>query len=636
MSSSNEVNLTPSLDAEGRQNMKDNESSFKPDMNFFYSSSLHDDEDFGLLQSEDESQFVDEFSHRSFIPNLLPCTESTSGKWSHLPGMHSARWRFAYATLNGRIYCFGGLSKCRRLKSAEMYCPERNTWIKLPDMTHTRSGAACVVAGEKIYVLGGTIATDYRSKSVEIFDTATLVWEQLPSDMQYVKERHSAVLVGRKIYVLGGRRSVKAECYDLDTEQWSDIASMTINRYSYDAVALNGKIYAVGGMREIPKRKNEECYTECNMYHRFLSSVEVYDISKNEWSLVDAKMKNRRYGCSIISVGAKILVFGGWDDTEFVSAIETFDTQTNEWTGSHIPPPDVQRAEFAAVSRQNDIVLFGGNYGTAKSGCKKCTDTPVEVFHNALTYLSRAHSTPDFPIPESNMKSNINAEKERIGVIRGQKKIKVDSDLNKNQIRKSARINSSSASKYLSCRVAKEFDKVAYYGTVIAYDEEVKFWKVEYEDGDKEEYEEDELLKLISLYKQGTHGINNTDRSDVMKEVVTDDHKDECSIKKKELKKLDAGIKIKIADGTSKMTFFSGLSKLGSIKNVIEAKKREISRVEKEIFGKMQNGSLQDRSQKIKLHELIELEKEVYGEIQTGEFHERVEKLEKAIDEGFL
>ena len=217
-------------------------------------------------------------------------------------------------------------------------------------------------------------------------------------------------------------------------------------------------LFLVGGMVEFRKRKNEQSSNnEQNRYHRYLNSVEVYDSIKNEWTLLDAKMKNRRCGCSTIVIGSRIMVFGGWDDITFVSAIETFDVTTQKWAGSHIPPPANQRAEFAAIATQNNIFLIGGCLGY---GTKKGKSSSVEIFQNAQDYLTRAQSS-NWSIPESNERSNLNTEKEKIGVIRGQKKMKVVAKP-KMPLRRLSRRSVHPEQKYMACRVAKKFNKVLF------------------------------------------------------------------------------------------------------------------------------------------------------------------------------
>lgn len=51
-------------------------------------------------------------------------------------------------------------------------------------------------------------------------------------------------------------------------------------------------------------------------------------------------------------------------------------------------------------------------------------------------------------------------------------------------------------------RVAKIFDGEVYFGTVQRYDNANNYWCVVYDDGDKEDYEKEDLLGALVLYQK--------------------------------------------------------------------------------------------------------------------------------------
>ena len=88
-----------------------------------------------------------------------------------------------------------------------------------------------------------------------------------------------------KIYFTGGRwlnlygddqTLSSAICYDLDTNMWSQIANMNIERSGHSLVSLHGKLFAIGG---------EE-----------VDSVEVYDPDNNTWALLQYRLDGTVYG----------------------------------------------------------------------------------------------------------------------------------------------------------------------------------------------------------------------------------------------------------------------------------------------------------------------------------------------------
>ena len=70
-----------------------------------------------------------------------------------------------------------------------------------------------------------------------------------------------------KIYVTGGGDfgvMSSVDCYDSDTNTWSQMANMNIARSGHSLVSLHGRLYAIGGYR--------------------VDSVEVYDPDNNTWT----------------------------------------------------------------------------------------------------------------------------------------------------------------------------------------------------------------------------------------------------------------------------------------------------------------------------------------------------------------
>ena len=75
-----------------------------------------------------------------------------------------------------------------------------------------------------------------------------------------------------KIYVtadVDGQLMSSVDCYDPDTNTWSQVANMNMARWGHSLVSLHGRLYAIGG----------------DVY-----SVEVYDPDDNTWTLLQHKL----------------------------------------------------------------------------------------------------------------------------------------------------------------------------------------------------------------------------------------------------------------------------------------------------------------------------------------------------------
>ena len=83
-----------------------------------------------------------------------------------------------------------------------------------------------------------------------------------------------------KIYVTGGREYdwpfSSVDCYDPDTNTWSQVANMNIARRGHSLVSLHGRLYAIGGLNSIGEHD--------------VDSVEVYDPDNDAWTLLQHKL----------------------------------------------------------------------------------------------------------------------------------------------------------------------------------------------------------------------------------------------------------------------------------------------------------------------------------------------------------
>merc|ERR1712187_163956 len=68
-------------------------------------------------------------------------------------------------------------------------------------------------------------------------------------------------------YVFGGSSLATAERYDIESDVWTSLPSMSSKRCRHAAVSFGGAVYVFGG------------YDGTN----YLSSVEKYDVKTGEW-----------------------------------------------------------------------------------------------------------------------------------------------------------------------------------------------------------------------------------------------------------------------------------------------------------------------------------------------------------------
>ncbi len=132
-----------------------------------------------------------------------------------------------------------------------------------------------VAVDRKLFIFGGDIDIhlDHPS-SVERCDPESDQWEKMVSPMLTRRWGLAAAALRGWIYVCGGSDGTNlsvCECYDHRRDRWQTVASMRKTCYGPILVVLNERLYALRGSGG-------------------WNSAEVYDVNKNEWTLLPQKL----------------------------------------------------------------------------------------------------------------------------------------------------------------------------------------------------------------------------------------------------------------------------------------------------------------------------------------------------------
>jgi len=271
--------------------------------------------------------------------------------WTQKADMPTARMGPTSAVVNGKIYIIGGGTSEgpdeRVLSTVEEYDPVTETWTRKADMPTARgwmSPSSAVVDG-KIYVIGGwngrTIST------VEVYDPATDTWTR-KADMLTGRDCTAMVALDGKIYAIGGAvggylgRSIVEQC-DPVTDTWTRKADMPTYLWGLCANVVNGKIYAFGG-RSTSKAR---------------SDMFEYDPVTDTWT-GKADMPLATSEMASVVLGDKIIVIGGWIWSQRFpyQTVQMYDPAINTWTREADVP--FQRVAFSADVVRGKIFAIGG------------------------------------------------------------------------------------------------------------------------------------------------------------------------------------------------------------------------------------------------------------------------------------
>ena len=195
---------------------------------------------------------------------------------------------------------------------------------------------------------------------------------------------HGMVAINHVIYMFGGfdgqshvRRMI---CLDLISGQLLDCPNMSSRRCYVSATECGGKIYALGGARNVvlPTGANET---------QRLATAEVFDPKSNGWTMLPPMNRMRSDACAV-SYAGKVFILGGWefDNLEFLNSIEIYDPNTQEWT--YGPSMLSRRSGLKAVVNGRKIYAVGGYDGTERLSSVECLDphaAPHKPHKRALT-----------------------------------------------------------------------------------------------------------------------------------------------------------------------------------------------------------------------------------------------------------
>jgi len=146
-----------------------------------------------------------------------------------------------------------------------------------------------------IYLVGGNDGTGALVSSVDVYDPSTDTWTKKAS-MPTPRTMLAVAAINGIVYAVGGLGSGNTlEAYDPASDTWTQKAAMPTARQELTAAVLNGELYAIGGLTSDGMRSNV---------------VEAYNPVTNTWASKPSMPTARSDIASAAGTDA-IYVFGG-------------------------------------------------------------------------------------------------------------------------------------------------------------------------------------------------------------------------------------------------------------------------------------------------------------------------------------
>jgi hypothetical protein len=278
-------------------------------------------------------------------------TQSTGaqGKWATKAPLPAARLDAAVATVDGKIYVFGGETADHPASNVNQeFDPATNRWRDRAPIPNITSHAGAAAYNGKIYLVGGFTAIVHAVPIDKVFeyDVAADTWRQLPPLSSALGSVGVAV-VGGKIHAIGGRGPNNVtvgthEVFDPAAGKWNQAAPLPTPRDHFGIVVVDGRIHVIGGRisnhvfdNSKPASPPVPFIPENNGDNTPLH--DVYDPATNSWRSAAPLPTARSNGAAVYYHGLILYAGGeckkpnpkGGGNTFFEN--EAYDPKTNRW-----------------------------------------------------------------------------------------------------------------------------------------------------------------------------------------------------------------------------------------------------------------------------------------------------------------
>lgn len=239
-------------------------------------------------------------------------------EWTIVAKLQIKKSPFQVTVLNGKLFVIGGMLGGVCTSSVQILDLKTLEWVEEgKKMLTDRCSFGVATLNDRIYACGGT-GSDYKSlKSVESFCDFQKEWTQVAS-LNMDRVECGAVALNGYVYIIGGYSNWEAqgtcERYCPMGNKWTIIQSMGTERYALKAAPLDGKLYACGGY---------------NLKDGCLNTCEVYDPETDTWSFI-APMNDKRSHFALTSCNGKLYAMGG-SNGNWLSTVEEYCPIKNEW-----------------------------------------------------------------------------------------------------------------------------------------------------------------------------------------------------------------------------------------------------------------------------------------------------------------
>jgi N-acetylneuraminic acid mutarotase len=250
---------------------------------------------------------------------------ASAAGWEEMATLENPTNLPTIAAADGKIYIVSGTLGANA--TTFEFDPATNTWSKKAPIPFGQYWSTAETINDKIYVCGG--GSPYPgSKYLQIYDPKTNNWSQ-GAELLTGRMYHSSGVANGKIYLVGGQNGDGTsewyfEEYDPMSNSWASKGNIPHNNAWYSGVVgMDKKLYRIGGGRStVP-----------------MNYVDVYDTETEKWTIEDP-FPIGIHGPAALALDGKVYVLGGYNGTETLDSIYTYSPSSKIWNQSVISLPE--------------------------------------------------------------------------------------------------------------------------------------------------------------------------------------------------------------------------------------------------------------------------------------------------------
>ncbi|MHA6248428.1 malectin domain-containing carbohydrate-binding protein [Pontibacter sp. CAU 1760] len=343
--------------------------------------------------------FIAICSRVTLLLALLLCAHVVAAQWTRVAYANQDRSEVTSVVYQNRFYTFIGFGDFPEIEnSAEVYDPVLNTWKQLAPMPSgkavTHMGVALV--DDQVWFVGGRLGRHPGPLTSEVwrYDMKTDKWlpgPELKDPATGLPVRWAGgglVLVGRTLHVVGGfvesacNSDQKAYHLTLQIDDWlqnptqttwqNKRAPMPLPRNHFSTVALEGKIYTIGG------QLGHDCSGGFD-----IPDTHVYNPVTDTWKKLTSLPSARSHaeGSSFALDGKIYVVAGQGEGSDNVDKVTVFYPDRNNGQGAweHDPAytlPNVYEG-LAAKVIGNTFIMSHGGIGSSNNTQRRTYTAPI-------------------------------------------------------------------------------------------------------------------------------------------------------------------------------------------------------------------------------------------------------------------